>query len=391
MFEAITVIDKKKEAGARLDIGFLLECLLFYKKVHVVVNEAGLCQLLRAFGEQSFVDLLSDGVLAVQYEHDLLAIWTQQNGTSTLHHPVCLNSPDHSLPIALRKACRLVASGEKHEKKMVAQILPKLSNVKRDKALIDASLNRLADNSFITEAAKHVMQDYYPSYDKEIHFQCHKLKDGFIVDTNVPFGFLNSVRVAHGKSEISPASFLSEICNVEDSLSLAAANLSEIATSPVGNKLLGLRFSQLVQRFENASSKRVAFKDVVLKGGNFSHGSLIEDADMMRKIVKMILAAGRFKEWLASCEPSANIVHEYYNKVTEPSFFDKIPGKTLRWSVFSFLGMAADMYSGGGVTGTLIANSVGAFDTFYMDKVLKGWRPSHFIEELKPLIGSNKC
>jgi ABC-type branched-subunit amino acid transport system permease subunit len=54
--------------------------------------------------------------------------------------------------------------------------------------------------------------------------------------------------------------------------------------------------------------------------------------------------------------------------------------------VFFGLGLAADAIATGGL-GTLTGVALGALDTFYIDKLISGWKPSQFIEEdVKELI-----
>ncbi len=51
--------------------------------------------------------------------------------------------------------------------------------------------------------------------------------------------------------------------------------------------------------------------------------------------------------------------------------------------------MAADAIATGGV-GTIAGVAIGALDTFYLDQLIQGWKPSQFIDEdLKGLIDGN--
>ena len=62
-----------------------------------------------------------------------------------------------------------------------------------------------------------------------------------------------------------------------------------------------------------------------------------------------------------------------------------MPTKTTRFLIFEGIGVTLDFMGAGGV-GTAIATGLSAFDSFYLDKLMGGWKPNHFIDNnLKPL------
>jgi hypothetical protein len=97
------------------------------------------------------------------------------------------------------------------------------------------------------------------------------------------------------------------------------------------------------------------------------------------KVVAVIRNSTRFKEWLVNKEGDQDLIKEYYKAVTTDTFIDKLPGKTARWAIFTCLGLAADVVATGGL-GFVAGTALGALDTFYIDKLIKGWKPNQFIE-----------
>ena len=73
------------------------------------------------------------------------------------------------------------------------------------------------------------------------------------------------------------------------------------------------------------------------------------------------------------------MIKEYFRAVTEESWVDKPPTKVARWSVFTTVGMAMDAAGAGGL-GTIAGALVSAADAFFLDKILKGWRPNQFVD-----------
>lgn len=65
---------------------------------------------------------------------------------------------------------------------------------------------------------------------------------------------------------------------------------------------------------------------------------------------------------------------------------DKLPAKSVRWSLFTGAGIGLDALGAGGI-GTTAGVALSALDSFVIDKILKGWKPHHFVEgDLKGFI-----
>jgi len=70
------------DADHPLDIGFLVEAMLFYDRVDVVASRAGLGQLVRTFGPELLLEFLVQGHIAVQFERNFTGVVTENAGTS---------------------------------------------------------------------------------------------------------------------------------------------------------------------------------------------------------------------------------------------------------------------------------------------------------------------
>jgi hypothetical protein len=81
-----------------------------------------------------------------------------------------------------------------------------------------------------------------------------------------------------------------------------------------------------------------------------------------------------FKKWLKEKDPNADLLREYCREVSRLDWADKLPTKTLRWLVFTAIGLAA------GPLGAVVGTAIGATDTFLIDRLLKGWKPNQFVE-----------
>jgi hypothetical protein len=128
------------------------------------------------------------------------------------------------------------------------------------------------------------------------------------------------------------------------------------------------------------------FAELLLDDARAVREAFNEGKIPISEIVPVILAAGRFKDWLVKQDVDKDIVREYYKEISKGSFIDRLPSKTARWATFLGLGMAADLILPTGV-GTASGVALGVFDTFFLDKIAKGWRPNQFVDEhLVPLL-----
>ena len=101
----------------------------------------------------------------------------------------------------------------------------------------------------------------------------------------------------------------------------------------------------------------------------------------------LIRKAKRFRHWLENQSPDAELAKNYVREITKESWVDKLPSKTVRFSVITGLGLAVDALAGGGGVGTALGAGIGVADNFLLDRVLKGWRPNQFIEgDLKKFL-----
>jgi hypothetical protein len=102
--------------------------------------------------------------------------------------------------------------------------------------------------------------------------------------------------------------------------------------------------------------------------------------------MKVLKKATRFKKWLIGVDPDEDLLKRYYREVTKETIVDKLPGKSTRWAIFTGLGLVTDLIATGGIA-TVGGLTLGALDTFCLDKLISGWRPNQFIEdEVKKLL-----
>ena len=104
-------------------------------------------------------------------------------------------------------------------------------------------------------------------------------------------------------------------------------------------------------------------------------------------LITVLKNSQKFKKWILGVDPDQDLIKNYYAEVTKKTIVDKLPGKSVRWGIFTSAGLIADALATGGL-GTAIGLSLGALDTFYLDKLISGWKPNQYIEDdVKKLLG----
>jgi hypothetical protein len=96
-------------------------------------------------------------------------------------------------------------------------------------------------------------------------------------------------------------------------------------------------------------------------------------------VIRLLESADKFRHWLQQQPVDASLVRAYYQETIKDSWADKLPTKSVRWGVFTGLGLAVDALGAGGL-GTAAGVAISAVDSFLADKLVKGWKPHQFIE-----------
>jgi hypothetical protein len=93
----------------------------------------------------------------------------------------------------------------------------------------------------------------------------------------------------------------------------------------------------------------------------------------------LVRQAEQFREWLKKQGNAEDLRKAYCQDVAHLDWADKLPPKSLRWLMITAAGFGLSAVAGP-IAGTIAATALSAGDAFLLDKLLKGWKPNHFIE-----------
>jgi len=246
----------------------------------------------------------------------------------------------------------------------------------------------LHDRVFLKKAVEHTLRTLVPevalpdAWAFDVEFS---IDGSFIVGTDLEFAKLNvqyHKRVPPEDSSLSPAFLLSFIFNARADAYLSADYMAEIVTTPVSSGIIRAKFRELVAKRDRSASQIEIFQSQFLDDAkavreviNSGERSFDEFLNVLEKVQTQ-----KFKRWLGTRNPDSELLREYYRSATAESWIDRLPSKSIRFVITTLAGVGADLIFPTGGVGTGVGISLGALDTFLVDRFLKGWRPNQFIE-----------
>jgi hypothetical protein len=395
MFEAITFSTQNKlDTKNPIDIGALVECMLFYEKTTVIANQVILAQLIRYFGVVRLLLLIQEDLLNIVYTESGVGIFTSTVNGTEYHSTTEFSSPQHKYQDELRKICISVAGKDGKGRRLAQRIQDKIHVTQHDQIILEGANKSILDQNYVGSAARIVIKELVPEFDDISPFSFHtdKTNNGIVIETNIDFVILNELyhrRVPPEHSSITPALILAHLLDAEAELYFASANLSELASSNLSAKLAEQKIDYVIARSARSSEALTHFTSFIFKDAKAIREAVNSNRIDLDELISVLQKSKQFKKWVTSVSPDTNLIKAYYEEVTKGTVADKLPTKSVRWTVFTGLGIAADAIATGGF-GTVASIVIGALDTFYIDKLIAGWKPNQFIEEdVKKLIGKD--
>jgi hypothetical protein len=244
----------------------------------------------------------------------------------------------------------------------------------------------ILDNSYVGPAIKSLLSLLAPEYVVPSPFVFRVepvLKGGtYKVTTNVDFGAANASynqHVPQSHSTLTVAYLLSQIADTRRDLVVGSRFESEFAVAPVRALIGAHKFAEIM----SAAGKGIQVADLFQE-------TVIDDVPNIREVVNsgkrnfrdiahLVRQAEQFREWLKKQGNAEDLRKAYCQDVAHLDWADKLPPKSLRWLMITAAGFGLSAVAGP-IAGTIAATALSAGDAFLLDKLLKGWKPNHFIE-----------
>jgi hypothetical protein len=389
MFDKITIRENQQfNIQQPFDIGLILETLLFYQKSILVCDgPATLKQVINVFGVSNIEKLIECGALEINYSENMTIIKTD-NMTNGLqyHDPAIATFSKFKFQDIITNICEEI-TGKSGKGRRLAKKYSKIIKVKNyDEKMIDGVRNQILDQDYFNKVAKLLISTWIPEVEtkfvEKIKYETILEEQGVRVVTNVDYKSLNKIYHKHipiSHSSLDDAFIMSNLFDMENDLYHVSSNLSEIASTFQKSMLLDIRLSYLSTRCKKSDTEKVHFERNVVPGMKTIREEYDKGKINIDEIVNVICAASKFKKWLSNIPYDKSLLAEYIENISRTTFIEKLPSKSIRWGLFTGIGIAIDTLFPSGI-GTASGIGLGLIDSFIIDKLLHGWKPNQFIE-----------
>ncbi|RWU18124.1 hypothetical protein DM813_26035 [Pseudomonas alkylphenolica] len=379
-----------------IDVGALAEALIFYGKVRVL-GDAGMVQyLVRKIPPLILIRLIESGRLEFYFNHDSLAVRSQQHYRGETHELVRFSLANVSYEDRAVQAFRqaVTSSQAKLAGYKFGRLVKKFEHESfGQKPVIEA----LAGSASTQAAVEMLIRNLAPEYTQveSYKFDINLLGGSrFTVDTNIDFLKVNQsyhLRVPPSHSTLNSALIVSRLQTAYASAFYGAAFDSEVFDSAL-DAALGLSALEGVLKRSAAGSKNVGeFVELTLENTYAIREAVNTGRVAFSEVMVLLESADKFRHWVAGVPNDKDLKSAYYQEVVKGSKFEKLPVKTSKWAGLTAVGLGLDLLGAGGF-GTAAGVALGAADTFLLEKWAAGWKPSHFIEgDFKRVFGERQA
>jgi hypothetical protein len=167
--------------------------------------------------------------------------------------------------------------------------------------------------------------------------------------------------------------------------------MAELITDSATSSVIKLKYLDLLRKRDKQCNEIDLFQSMVFPNSRSIREAINSGDRNFSEFLALLDKASQFKKFLAAQNPERDLFDAYYMELRKESWVDKLPSKSTRIVISNGLALAADsLFPTGGIS-TLLGLGYSAFDSFLLDKLLKGWRPNQFIEDqLVPFVSPGR-
>lgn len=381
MFERILIRRMNPTAtGNFVDVGFLCEAMLFYREVVLIADQAIARQMITDVGGDTFAALLENDFLRFHYTAEQHAI---QSIADAEFSAVTVKSPSHYPATFFPKLLEDSLGRRTKAERVAKRILRHTKRLVHRNTLDDDFRAAIRNQAVIDRMVFALLHRYLRTPERlpTYSFVPHSNGRGAIqIETDIPWDKVNEEFhrfVSPSHSTLNTSLLLAQLLNWQVDLRFAAEHRAELATDPIYREVDQLELRAAIDSFRRSRGELDAFRDFTIDGRGIA-SAINSGARRVEEILPLLEKSRRFKQWIGALDGDTSLIKEYHRQVTEDSWVDKLPTKTVRFALFTCAGLALDAATTGGIA-TAAGVALGAVDTFYLDNLIKGWKPNQFV------------
>lgn len=391
MLDRITIHQHRVlDTGKALDSGLLAETLLLYGKVEVPLNDQVLRQLIQELTFDGVLELIERDWLQLSYRSQFAAINTDTEPDGRQKHaPITAEIIKPSgavvgLDDLVIPALIEYTGQEGGGRSMARRLLPHITTSPFPHDLLMHVKEDIEDPVYSTLAAVTSLRTYVPEYTlpANLCFQAKPVGEHYEMSTNLDFPAVNRLyhaRVPTTHPSITAGLILSIVLNTRLALEDAAIASSDITSDPVFETLSAHRVNSVIESSRVDLSQVQALQSFVFDGPTVLREAINSGDRSLKDFLPVLRNSDRFRKWLRDKPFDGDLVKQYFRDCTASTWVDQLPAKSIRFSIFTGLGLLIDSLGAGGA-GTAVGIALGAGDTFLLDRMIGGWKPNQYVE-----------
>lgn len=379
----------------KFDVGLLAETLLFYSDVLLLLDRGSLHLMMDILDQDTILRLVNEFDLKLSYHREAFGAITRTTNGLAVHNfndfkvGGLKGKKIHSVHEEIEDVIVRKLGSNRQVRQFAKKLIDKTSShiLKREDSasLIEAARSDILDARYTQDASNAAISILSPSIviDPRWRFCAVDLgEEGFIIDTNIDFNFLNTAyKKVPGQEDgsLTESLIASYIFGARVDSYFASSYMSGYVCDPLSSALMKRKFLELIRRRERDVAELDLFQEKVLPEGRKVREVINSGEALFVDILPVIQEGRKFKGWLEARNPDESLLNEYFSEISKPSWIQKLPGKTFRFITTSGLGFAAAA-AFSPVVRTLAELGLTAIDSFFIDRLLNGWRPNQFVD-----------
>jgi len=379
LLEAIC-IRRTANRGVPLDVGLLVEALVFYQKGHIVADSGTLEFLISGPGPDFLLELIDREVLTLSYLENMPGCLKTEKGLGPRYDFVLVSAPKQTLEERLPRLVRDAVKEENRAEKLTRRLFSAIKIDKHHTTIPELAREDAGNKHVVEGVMKALIEERAPNYviPSPLIFRFERADELYSIETNLDFAAINRSisQCTSGAPDgiITPESLLVNLPDVNSDLHFAAKLKADLLTRPENDLIAYSKLGQIFSGIRAKTQSTQAFQEVVFEDGRAIRESVNSGARTLKDSLALIDASTRFKRWLKDKDPDAELLKEYCREVSRLEWADKLPLRTLRWLVFAAIGVATAALN------PLVGVGISAIDPFLVDKLVRGWKPNQFVE-----------
>lgn len=343
-------------------VGLLTESLIYYQHSNLILDPGSFSEALTTIGYENMVELIKEGNLSINLNSQALGVG---NPEGTKYMISSFSSKNHDKGRILTESTEKLWGRNIQSNNRKKHLLKLIGEHKYSEDYNNLLSSEILDtenfkDSIVTKSKGTVSRD-------EIEIEINKDSNGFF-----------DIQSNCDKKLIEDSAYL--ICTGTGLLYDSTAHNSELVTNSNISTYPASRIQRLIDKRIGTEKQIRNFHEFVLPEFYDLKSTVDSGAKQFDEFMELWREAKKFKEWLKNEEPNVELLTAYIRKISENSWLDKIPVKTLRWILFTSVGLAIGDVTGG-VAGTAASIGVDMFDDLLFDGIIKrNYKPNQFVE-----------